>query len=214
MVIKTSWCTYKDKKSDKPDIKYLKNIRKKLDWDNRKREVGEIDFLKIPCKDLLKVLQDVEGLELKSKVSDYGEYEYPEELEEFDYTLTSKYKMYYRDDLLGLLKEYLQVVEGTKKYQTFVKILNLTCKLEYRDYDNYEYCDYDEHPHPGQEDIDHNYVGNFTFTIKKPIPMKVIGAILKEIKDHRKSQANAEADRYDKKNTSPELDELAEQLIG
>ena len=81
------------------------------------------------------------------------------------------------------------------------------------DYDDCEYNNCGEIVMGTQEDIDHNLVGDFTLVIKKPIPMKVIGAMLKEIKDHRKSQANAEAEKFDKKNSSPELEELAEQLF-
>ena len=212
MIIETGYGTYKDKKSNKPDKKYLKNIKTKIDMFNRKREVGEVDLLKIPCKDLLAIMKDIGEVELDNKKGSYlGDY--PKELKQFDLDLQSKYKIDFYDDLPVLLQKYLKVIENTKKYATFAKILNSTCKLVYMDYDDCEYNNCGGIIMGTQEDVDHNLVGDFTLVIKKPIPMKVIGAMLKEIKDHRKTQANAEAEKFDKKNSSPELDELAELLF-
>ena len=216
MFIKAGFYKYKYKKSEKPKMEYLKNIKTVFDKHNREREVGEIDFLKIPCQELLKVLQDMRSINLRSEKK-AGDYSFiPEELNEFSKTLKEEYKMYYGTDLFELLKEYLQVIEDTKKYETFAKILNLTCKLEYTDYDSHIYDEDPEYVHekaPTQKEVDHNFVGDFNLTINKPIPMKVIGAMLKEVIAHRKTLENAETKRYDSKNSTEELDNLAELLF-
>ena len=216
MFVRSGRFTYKYKKSQKPDIKYLKNIKTKLDKYNREREVGEIDLLKIPSKDLIAVMQDVWSVELKSEKKSNGYTYFSQEIDEFKKTLKDEYNMYYGTDLRNLIKEYLQIVDGTKKYETLAKILNITCKLEYLDYDNHEYDEdpeYVKEPTPTQKEVNHNFVGDFTLTIIKPIPMKVIGAMLKETLQHKKGIINKKAERHDKENSTQELNDLAEQLF-
>ena len=221
MKVNTSWCSYKDEKLDKLDAKYLKNVEFIKDLDDRTREVGEINFLTIPAEKLIEVLNHVKELELEHNYhkksanwSDDDYYDLTDEMEEYRSALIGCLNMYEKD-LFDLTKKFIYlicVVKDTEKYETFAKILNATCKLSYMDYDDYEYCDYIEHPHPSQEDVDHNYVGDYELLMNKPIPLKVIQAMKNEINKLEKIKIKKDTEEFDKKFSNEILDELTKKL--
>ena len=181
MIIKTSWCSYKDAKLKKVDKKYLKNVKIITDDDYRKREVGEIDLLKIPQDELIYVFNNMDkkndfrykhNYDKKNAKWSSDYYDLTDEMDDFDTQLESNLGLDV-EKLFVLLKKYLNNAD-TKKYETFAKILNVTCELKYMDYDDYEYCDYNEHEHPSQKDVDHNYVGTYELVVMKPIPLEII----------------------------------------
>lgn len=218
MKIKTSWCTCKDEKLDKLDAKYLKNVKFIKDDDNRTREVGEVNLLTIPAEKLIEVLNHVEKLELKhnyhkksAKLSDNDFYDLTDKMEEYRYALIKCFSMR-ENDLFDLIKKFIHVVKDTEKYETFAKILNATCKLNYMDYDDYEHFDYDEHPHPSQKDVDHNYVGDYQLLMNRPIPLKVIQTMNDEVKKFKIAKIKKDAEEFDKNFSNKTLDELTEKL--
>ena len=183
---KTSWCTEKDVKLKKVKKEYLKNV-KMIEDDGLEREVGEIDFLKIPRKELLYVLNTMHGLRYKHNFDDcsYDEYDHKnddyymmtDEMMDFESDLSKNFDMY-KEDLFDLFKEFTANISNKKEYQTFTKMLDKYCKLNYIDCDDHEYCYYNEHEHPKQEEIDHNHVGEYEFIVTKPIPMKTIQSMI------------------------------------
>lgn len=218
MKIKTSWCTYKDEKLDKLDTKYLKNVKFIKDDDNRTREVGEVNFLTIPAEKLIEVLNHVEKLELEhnyhknsAKWSDNDYYDLTDKMKEYSHALIKCLNMY-EEDLFDLIKKFIYVVKDTEKHETFAKILNATCKLSYMDYDDYEYFDYDEHAHPSQKDVDHNYVGNYQLLMNRPIPLKVIQTMNDEVKKFKIVKIKKDTEEFDKNFSNKTLDELTEKL--
>ena len=217
MKIKT-WCTCKDEKLDKLDAKYLKNVKFIKDDYKRTREVGEVNFLTIPAEKLIEVLNHVEELKLEhnyhkksAKWSDNDYYDLTDKMEEYRYALIECFNMYEKD-LFDLTKKFIDVVKDTEKYETFAKILNATCKLSYMDYDDYEYFDYDEHPHPSQKDVDHSYVGDYQLLMNRPIPLKVIQTMKDEVKKFKITKINKDTEEFDKNFFNKTLDELTKKL--
>lgn len=217
MIKQTSWCTYKDVKLEKVDKKYLKNVRMKKDEDGLIREVGEIDFLKIPQNELIKVFKSMKELRLehnydkKNVKFDDEYYDITPDMWDYLYAIRKHFNMNEKE-LFKLLRDYLTKNTDQEKYKNFASVLDATCKLRYRDYDDYEYSDYDEHPHPSQEDIDHNYVGDYELIVMQPIPLKVIQAIRERVKVLTLANNDKEIASFDDKHTLPELNNFEDKL--
>ena len=214
----TSWCTYRDKKMNKVAEKYLKNVRMVRDSDRLEREKGEIDFLKIPREVLIDVFDNIEELRYKhnydkksARWSQDDYYDLTDTMWDFDYEMKKNFNMH-EEELFKLFKNYLAKVADIQKYGNFAKLLSATCRLTYTDYDGYEYCDYDEHPHPSQEDINHNFVGDYELVVMKPIPLKIIYAMKKRVSLLVKNEKEKSAKNFDKKYSLKELDDLEDNL--
>ena len=110
--------------------------------------------------------------------------------------------------LFNLLKEYLTRNENNDKHGAFVRLLNATCKLVYTDCDNYIYESYDEHPHPTQNDIDHNMVGDYSLVLTRPIPFKIIKTMANEVTRLKETEKEKLFSDFDKKHSTAELNEL------
>ena len=207
----------KDAKFEKVDSKYLKNVKTIKDEERREREVGEVDLLNIPQKELVGIFNCMDDIaeaytlrnlndSLKIDNRDFGEemYNYLDMLEK-------KLKMETKD-LFELLKDYLVKNKNEKKHEAFIRLLNATCKLAYTDYDDYEYDYYDEHPYTSQKDIDHNFVGDYSLILVKPIPFKIINAIKDEVDKLEEKERQKTLNNFDKKHSTAELDELSNIL--
>ena len=192
---------------DKLDEKYLKNVKFIKDDDDRTREVGEINFLTIPAEKLIEVLKHVEELKLEHKLehnyhkksAKWSDNDY---MEEYRYALIKCFNMYEKD-LLDLIKKFIYVAKDTGKYESFAKILNVTCKLSYMDYNNFQFEYF--HPsdetgllHPSQKNIDHNYVGSYQLLINKPIPLGIIQAMKDEVKKFKITKIKKDTEEFDK----------------
>ena len=209
---------YQDTKYDKVNKEYLKNVQMIKDDDGRQREVGEIDFLKIPRKDLIKVFRNTNEFRLKhgydNKNIDYTHedyYELTDEMWDFQ-TLLNKNLNLSVQGLFGLFVDYLTFNTDEKKFDAFRKVLNETCKYTYRDYDDYCYDYHNEHPHPKQSDVDHDHVGAYELIVMKPIPLKTIQKLLDNVQDHEDTATTKNTEEYDKKYSNKKLDELTKEL--
>ena len=211
--------TLRDKKMEKPSKEYLKNVHLTKNT-GLEREVGEIDFLKIPCDELIKVLSNVEMIRLKREQNNKNANSLcslTSEMFAFDKALKENFDIdtyCEHDELFELLKKYLVVIKDTKKYESFAKILNLTFKLKYTDYDGYEYDTFDEHSHynVSQKDIDHDYVGDYELVLWRPLPMKLISAMKNEVAGLAGIKSKRTFDDFDSKHSNEEIDELSMQL--
>lgn len=207
----------KDKKLNKLSTEYLKNIETLYDDYDRIREVGEVNFLKVSSIELLDVLEHVEELKLKHNYNDedaspcdYDFFDLTDEMENYECDLGICFNMDEKD-LFKLIKKYIRCVDNTKKYDTFAKILNTTCKLTYVDYDDHEYH-YNEKKKPLQTEVDSNYVGYYEFRLERPIPLKIIKAMLNELNIYKRIKTKKNTAEYDKYYLDKQLDELAEKL--
>lgn len=190
MKIETSWCTERDPKIDKINSEYVKKVEFVKDDEGRTRETGEIDFLKLPRREFIRIFKNLsirEDCRLKRNYDEnkylLGDFRYgnlTDEMWDFEIKFRRQFKMYW-PDLFKLFYDYVIIVESKDDYKNFVEILNSTCRLTYRDYDGYEYSYYTEHPRPKQEDIDHNYIGSYSFVIMKPMSLKFIKFMKDEV---------------------------------
>ena len=214
--------TTKYLKSEKVDERSLKNVKMVKDGDSRNREIGEVDLINVSQKELIGVFGCLNNIKdsfnyLTISLND-GKCESNKEMEKYFNMLEKELNMESKD-LFGLLKSYLVMNKNQKKYKAFTELLNATCKLVYEDYDGYVYYDYDEHPHPLQKDVDHNYVGDYSLILVKPIPFKTIEVLKngverlqQEVKRLQEKERQKTLNNFDKKHSTAELDELSNIL--
>ena len=191
---------------EKPDKKYVKNIELVKDNYGLTREIGEIDFDAISKKELEKVFSNTFLLE-------YGDENYKsyETMEKFGKAVKEYYGMS-EQDLLALLREYLTKNKDVKKHGNFIKLLKLTCRLDYRDFDGNDYPYWDEHPHPLQSEVKHDYVGCYQLVMLKPFPLRIIEAMKKRIALIDKEEKDKQIADFDKKYSLQDLDEIEERI--
>ena len=191
---------------EKPDKKYVKNIELVKDNYGLTREIGEIDFDAISKKELEKVFSSTFLLE-------YGDENYKsyETMEKFGKAVKEYYGMS-EHDLLLLFKEYLTKNKDLQKYGNFIKLLKLTCRLDYRDFDGNVYSNWDEHPHPLQSEVKHDYVGSYQLVMLKPFPLRIIEAMKKRIVLIDKEEKDKQIADFDKKYSLQDLDEIEERI--
>ena len=200
---------YRDAKYDKVNSRCIKNVKMVEDDENRKREIGEIDFCKMTKQDLVQVFNCINDVVIDSNrvylsnvlINKKADKELSNYMDIIEDKMGEK-------GLFNLLKEYLTRNENNKKHKAFVQLLNATCRLVYTDCDNYTYHDYDEHPHPTQNDIDHNMVGDYSLVLTRPIPFKIIKTMANEVTRLKKTEQAKLFSNFDKKHSTAELDEL------
>ena len=208
---------YRDAKFDKVDSRCLKNVKMVKDEKDREREIGEIDFYKIQKQDLVHVFncmnKVVIGSELRelSKTLINSDNVTNKEMSTYIDLIEEKFNME-EEGLFNLLKDYLTKNKNIIKHGTFIKVLAATCRLVYSDYDNYKYDYYDEHPHPMQDNIDHNLVGDYSLVLIRPIPFKIIEAMENEVTKLKRAEKEKKYSNFDKKHSTAELDELSNGL--
>jgi len=200
---------YRDAKYDKVNSRCIKNVKMVEDDENRKREIGEIDFCKMTKQDLVQVFNCINDVVIDSNrvylsnvlINKKADKELSNYMNIIEDKMGEK-------GLFNLLKEYLTRNENNDKHKAFVQLLNTTCRLVYRDCDNYTYHDYDEHPHPTQNDIDHNMVGDYSLVLTRPIPFKIIKTMANEVTRLKETEKENLFSDFDKKHSTAELDEL------
>ena len=218
MRTETNWCSTKNGKPNKLDAKYLKNTKTIYDEFNRVTEISEVNFLTIPSKFLLDVLDHVDELRLKHNYDDenaspcdYDYFDLTDKMETYQWALKKCFNMD-TNCLFTLIKKYICFVNNTNKYDTFAKILNATCKLTYVDYDNCEYCYYDKTEQQASSKVDSNFAGSYNLLLDKPIPLKIIRALTNEVDIYQSTKNKKDTTKYDKEFSDKQLDELAEKL--
>ena len=194
-----------DAKYDKVNSSCIKNVRIVEDDENRKREIGEIDFCKMTKQDLVQVFNCINDVVIGSDLRCLSDVLINKNVDKelYNYMDLIEDKMGEKG-LFNLLKEYLTRNENNDKHKAFVQLLNTTCRLVYTDCDNYIYESYDEHPHPTQNDIDHNMVGDYSLVLTRPIPFKIIKTMANRVTRLRETENS----NFDKKHSTAELDEL------
>ena len=94
----------------------------------------------------------------------------------------------------------------------FIKLLNLTCRLDYRDFDGNTYSEWEEHIRPLQSKINHDYVGSYQLVLLKPFPLRIIEAMKKRIALIDKEEKDKQIADFDKKYSLQDLDEIEERI--
>ena len=185
---------FSNEKYNKPNANYLKDITYCLDEDKFSkvyREIGYIDFLKIPAKELVKVLAKTVSDFDKSILKDgYNKLAFYAEDNEWGYTFRNALGID-NEDLLNLIIAYTNAIKGTKKYETFAKILDATCDLRYVDWQDKTKYNWEGDQFLGdQKDVDHNHVSEFDIYIKNPIPLDIIRFMNSEVKMFKLKKEN------------------------
>ena len=179
---------------------YYLTKRKTIEDDfGRKRYVGEVVLSTIPQLELNYVL---------SKIKDCN---FHDNTEERNYFLTiQKYLNINSAELLNIIKNYVEILkEKPETYSIFSKIFSSTCKVTFIDYDQSEYSLFTKKT---QSDIDHYKVGAYMLFVEKPIPLKVISKMKDEVDKYNALHREQDIKRYDKQNSSKELNDYAEEL--
>ena len=182
---------YSNIKLYKPSRDYLKHINYYLDkyrFGEIYREFGFIDFLKIPAKELLKVLKNTKE-DFNLRMERYDKFAFYATEHDWGYTFRNALGIS-NEDLLNLIIEYTNKVKGTKKYEVFAKILDSTCDIRYLDWLDKEKLDWHyAYVYDGnvefvgdQKDIDHDSVSEFRIFVKNPIPLDIIRFMNSEVK--------------------------------
>ena len=198
-------------KLKKVNSKYIsKKIIINDDYDRVKREIGYIDFQKIPAKDLLEVLEmiNTKSCLFGRNISDmrvgcdlacqddpfYKEHIADHWVDNINCILGIK-----KRDVVSLIKAYAKKVDGTEKYEALGKVLSATLELRYQDWINDDKYDWDDHFFGSQkDDVDHNSVSEYNLLIKNPIPFDIIRIMNKEVKMF-KLKDESELDSWEQK---------------
>ena len=161
--------------------------------DGIKREIGYVDFLKIPAKELIEILENVNiktlfGRNTNDKfvhccLADPEDPLYVNNIADHWVYSVKQVLGITKNDVLNLIKAYAKSTNGTKAYEALGKVLSSTVELRYIDWINTDKYDLDiDYFFGTQKDVDHNSVSEYSLLIKKPIPFDIIRTMNKEVK--------------------------------
>ena len=182
---------------DKLPEEYLKDVEtKKINEDDLvDREVGRLDYMKMP-KDLLLDVMD------KAFLSS----QHTEDLEQYKDELYQYLNMGL-SDVLSLFKDFLGLIDDDKVYNSFVHILDLTTQMIYICKDPAFINEISD-----AEETDQDKVGAYYFLVKRPIPFELINRLKKEIAEVKQRAFEDGVAKASKGYFDEEIDEYSKDL--